>query len=89
MRDSGTNERHHLASVAQCLIWAMEGRGKMSLHEIYREAKRVFREHGRTPPAEFEAEVRQTLQKGRGDFFAWHDTGYWSCKVTSPSVDDL
>ena len=98
MRAGTTNERRHLAPVAQCLIWAMEGRGKTSLHDIYRETRRVFRDHGRTPPTEFEAEVRQTLQacckgrpqhNGRDDFFVWHDEGYWSCKVTSPSVDDL
>ncbi|MDP3693689.1 hypothetical protein [Bradyrhizobium sp.] len=87
-----------LALMSQYLIWAMEGRGKMSNQEIYRQVRIVCKKHGRTLPPNWEAEVRQTLQahcigrpqhNGRDDFFAWHGRGYWSCKVTSPTLDDL
>ena len=51
-----------------------------------------------TLPPNWESEVLQTLQahcpgrpqhNGRDDFFVWHGRGYWSCKITSPTIDDL
>lgn len=84
--------------MTQYLIWAMEGCGKMSNKEIYREVKKVCEEAGRELPTEWEAEIRQTLQaccpgrpqhNGRDDFFVWHGKGYWSCKVASPSLNDF
>jgi hypothetical protein len=80
------------------LIWAMEGRGKMSMLAIYRAVQQQCARFGRTLPGHWEAEVRQTLQahcasrpqyKGHGDFFTWHHRGVWSCKIVSPSLDDL
>jgi len=82
--------------MSQYLIWAMEGRGKMSLTDIYREIKAVCKRHGRQLPSNWEAEIRQTLQaccagsrqhNGRDDFFTWHERGYWSCNETSPTLD--
>ena len=85
-------------SMVQYLIWAMESRGEMPMHEIYRAVKRQCAQFGRLLPDHWEAEIRQTLQaycasrsqyKGRGDFFTWHRRGVWSCKVSSPSLDEL
>jgi len=87
-----------LVPMVQYLMWAMEGRGEMSMHEIYRAVERRCAQFGRLLPDHWEAEIRQTLQahcasrpryKGRGDFFTWHRRGFWSCKVASPSLDDL
>lgn len=87
-----------LTPMAQYLIRAMEGRGKMSNKAIYREVKRVCEEARRELPSEWKAEIRQTLQSccpgrpqhnGRDDFFIWHGWGYWSCKAKSPSLDDF
>lgn len=87
-----------LVPMVQYLIWAMEGRGEMSMHEIYRAVKQQCARFGRLLPDHWEAEIRQTLQahcasrpqyKGREDFFTWHRRGFWSCKATSPSLDDL
>lgn len=88
----------NLSPMSQYLIWAMEGRGKMSNHEIYKAVKAVCKRHGRNLPPKWEAVIRQTLQaccpsrpqhNRRDDFFVWHEFGYWSCKVTSPTYDDL
>lgn len=87
-----------ITPMSRYLVWAMEGRGKMSNQAIYREIKRVCKQHGRELPPNWEAEVRHTLQaccpgrpqhNGRDDFFVWHGRGYWSCKITSPTLDDL
>lgn len=84
--------------MVQYLILAMEGRGKMSNQAIYRELKAVCKRFGRKLPPNWESEVRQTLQahtpgrpqhNGRDDFFVWHSRGYWSCKVKSPTIEDL
>jgi hypothetical protein len=87
-----------LSPMSQYLIWAMEGRGEMSNRAIYRAVKAVCETHGRKLPPDWEAEIRQTLQaccpgrpqhNGRDDFFVWHGRGYWSCKVTSPTLEEL
>ena len=84
--------------MVQYLIWAMEGRGEMSMHAIYRAVQQQCARFGRPLPDQWEAEVRQTLQahcasrpqyKGRGDFFTWHRRGFWSCKTISPSLDEI
>jgi hypothetical protein len=86
------------STMAQYLIWVMEGRGKMSLSDIYKEVEKSCKQHGRELPTKSDAEVRRTLQaccptsrqhNGCDDFFVWHERGYWSCKVQSPSLDDL
>jgi len=83
-----------LTPMAQYLIWAME----VSNQAIYREVKNVCKKYGRLLPSNWESEIRQTLQahcpgrpqhNGRDDFFVWHGRGYWSCKVTSPTEDDI
>jgi hypothetical protein len=85
-------------TMAQYLVWAMEGRGTMSNREIYRQLKIVCDRHGRPLPPKWESEVRQTLQSccpgrpqhnKRDDFFSWHSRGYWLCKVKSPSLEEL
>ncbi|MEY9124823.1 hypothetical protein ABIA03_002086 [Bradyrhizobium yuanmingense] len=85
--------RQSLTTMRECLVWAMERRGMMSLGEIYHEIKTVCARHDRELPNEWEAEVRQTLQahcadsrqyKGGDDLFVWHKPGYWSCKATTP-----
>jgi hypothetical protein len=90
MRDS--------ASFVQYLIWAMEGRGVMHTPEIYSAVAMRCTRAGRALPCHWDAEIRQTLQahcasrpqyKGRGDFFVYHGRGRWSCKVASPTLDDL
>ena len=84
--------------MAQYLIWAMEGRRPMTNQEIYRAVEEVCSRHGRKLPNQWEAEIRQTLQahcassrqyNGKDDFFVHHRRGVWSCRVTSPSLDDL
>ena len=88
----------NLNPMVQYLVWAMEGRGKMSNKEIYKAVERVCKEHGRKLPPNSDAEIRQTLQahcrtrsqwNGRNDFFVWHERGYWSCNVTSPTINEL
>lgn len=83
------------------VIWAMEGRGTMSLPSIYREVKAQADKHGRTLAPNWEAQIRETLQaycptspeyekRGRqGDFFVHPRRGYWSCKATSGTTDDF
>ena len=70
----------------------------MTLNDIYREVEKVCKVHYRVLPRNSEAEIRQTLQSwcasspqhnGRDHFFEWHERGYWSCKVHSPSLDRL
>jgi hypothetical protein len=87
-----------VSTMAQYIIWAMEGRGKMPLADIYREVESQCKLHGRKLPNNFEAEIRQTLQaccKGspqhnrRDDFFVWHERGYWSSKIASTDLDAL
>ncbi len=87
-----------VTAVAQYIIWAMEGRGKMSLTDIYREVEIQFKKYGRKQPENFDAEVRQALQSccqtspqynGRDNFFVWHERGYWSCKESSPDLSAL
>jgi hypothetical protein len=81
-------------TMAQFLILAMRGRGRMSNQSIYREAKDVCHKYSRELPTNWEAEIRQTLQthcpgrprwNRRDDFFVWHGHGCWSCKE-SPSA---
>jgi hypothetical protein len=76
----------------------MEGRGVMTTQSIYRHVKDWCAQSNRKLPDNWEAEIRQTLQafcasrpqyKGRADLFTFHKRGHWSCKVTSPSIDDL
>ena len=76
-------------TVAQILQLAMQGRGVMSLHDIYRLASEEFLKVRRIPPLNFESEVRQTLQSfcssskrfsGRASLFNSHGPGRWSCK---------
>ena len=80
---------------ASYLIWAMQGRGKISNKAIYREVARLCRMYGRVLPLNWESMVRRTLQSrcpgrprhnGRDDFFVWHGRGLWSCKV-APATD--
>ncbi len=87
-----------LTPMARYLIWAMEGRGKMSNQKIYRQVELVCKKHHRELPPNWKSEVRQTLQahcpgrpqhNKRDDFFVWHSRGYWSCKVKSPTIEDL
>ena len=87
-----------ISTMAQYLIWAMEGRGKMALADIYREVERQCKQHGRKLPNNSDAEIRQTLQgccstskqhNGRDDFFVWHERGYWSCKENSADLNAL
>jgi hypothetical protein len=77
-------------TLAQYLVRAMEGRGKMSTQAIYREVQSVCRRNGRPLPLSWQSAVRQILQahcatrpqyKGEEDFFVWHGRGLWSCKV--------
>ena len=84
--------------VAQYLIWAMEGRGIMATQSIYRAFKEVCDNHRHQLPPKWEEEVRQTLQahcpsrpqwNNRDDFFVYHRRGYWSCKATSPTDEEL
>jgi hypothetical protein len=86
------------STMAEYLVWAMEKRGKMSNQRIYASLKEVCAQHGRQLPDEWEAEVRQTLQahcstspqyRGGPDLFVHHSRGLWSCKVTTPTLDDL
>jgi hypothetical protein len=88
----------HLTPVAQFLIWAMEHRGVMTTDAIYRAVKAQCERMGRQLPNEWEAEIRQTLQahcpsrpqwNGKDDFFVFHKRGYWSCRVTSPTIDQI
>jgi hypothetical protein len=51
-----------LTPMAQYLIWAMEGRGKMSNQAIYREVKNVCKNMEGGYPRNWESEIRQTLQ---------------------------
>jgi hypothetical protein len=87
-----------ISTMAQYLIWAMEKRPPMTNQQIYRAVEDVCRRHGRKLPNEWEAQVRETLQahcatspqhNGKDDFFTHHRRGVWSCKETSPSLDDL
>ena len=87
-----------LTTMAQYLIWAMEGRRPMTNAEIYRAVEDVCKRHERKLPNQWEAVVRQTLQahwasspqySGRDDLFVHHEHGVWSCKATSPTLDDL
>jgi hypothetical protein len=54
---------NYLNPFAQYLIWAMEGRGKMSNHEIYKRVKIVCKEHQRDLPPNWESEVRQSFRR--------------------------
>jgi hypothetical protein len=87
-----------VSTFAQYLIWAMEDRGTMSNSEIYRAVKDVCARYKRELPEEWEAVVRQTLQahcasspqfKGKEDLFVHHEHGLWSCKVRSPTLDQI
>jgi hypothetical protein len=87
-----------LTPVVQYLIWAMESRGVMRTQDIYRAFKAVCDQHKHKLPPHWQDEVRQTLQahcpsqpqwKGSNDFFEFHDRGRWSCKVKSPTPDEL
>jgi hypothetical protein len=51
-----------VSTMAQYLIWAMEGRGKMSLCDIYREVEKSCKKHGRELPNNSDAEIRRTLR---------------------------
>jgi hypothetical protein len=82
--------------VVRYLIWAMEGRGEMSNNAIYRAFKAVCADHRHEPY--WQEEVRQTLQahcrsagqwNERDDFFEHPRRGYWSCKVKSPTLEQL
>jgi hypothetical protein len=85
-------------SFVQYLIWSMEGRGVMRMPDIYHAVQRYCARHGRALPDQWEAMVRQTLQahcasrpryEGGEDFFVYHERGLWSCKVASPTIEDL
>jgi hypothetical protein len=87
-----------LTPVVQYLISAMEQRGVMQTQRIYREFKVVCDKHGHKLPPKWEDEVRQTLQahcpsrprwNRKDDFFVYHRPSYWSCKVTSPPIEEL
>lgn len=85
-------------TVVQLLQLAMECRGVMSMREIYLRAEVEFRNHGKTVPAKFDSEIRQTLQAhcesskqygGRGSLFTHHSRGLWSCKYRRSDLLEL
>jgi hypothetical protein len=88
----------HFTPMVRYLVWAMEGRGIMTNDMIYRAVDKECRQFGRALPNEWEAEIRQTLQahcpsrpqwNKKDDFFVYHRRGHWSCKVTTPKLEDL
>jgi hypothetical protein len=87
-----------LARMAEYLVWAMEGRGQLPMDEIYRAVKAKCDERDRPLPTNWKSVIRQTLQaycssrpqyRRRDDWFVFHKRGWWSCKTTSATVDDL
>jgi len=88
----------HLTPMAGHIVWAMEGKGKMTTQSIYRAVKNICEKQNRELPENWDAVVRQTLQahcssrpqyKGGDDLFVYHKRGYWSCSATSPTIHDL
>ena len=80
------------------LIWAMENRKQMTTQAIYKAVEDTCRRLGRKLPNQWEAEIRQTLQahcssrpqhNGKDDFFVYHRSGVWSCKVNSSDLAAL
>ncbi len=87
-----------LSPMVQYLVWAMEGRGEMTTQAIYRAVKSKCDKSGRMLTGTWQDAVRQTLQahcrsrpqwNRRDDFFVYHRRAHWSCKVTSPTEDQL
>ena len=86
-----------ITPVARYLVWAMEDADHGDVDDLS-SFKEVCDNTKHPLPDNWQAEVRQTLQahcsssrqyRGRDDLFVYHEPGRWSCKATSPSLDDL
>jgi hypothetical protein len=80
------------------LIWAMEGRGRMTLSEINRAVLEQCERFDRPLKSRWQDHVRDALQdycptcadyKERGDYFINHEPGVWSCIIRSPNLETL